>query len=265
MKIAIIADNTQASVLIKSGVAPDHVFSLCPTASYALKKAGVKVVSSVETYRSLSHAKTALVVSRQADIITVCGAESYGLAASERSGFRANIVYTLSTLYYFYYATRHYRHVQAEFISCSKAGIQSYTSYEAAFAALMGYALRRYNHSYENRDYSSLHHVIAKMCNQVIWVAARAKNVVRVVHFGESALAQVEKALAEQSQNFWVFRPRTVGRTMAQTLNVTRETLLDIFGKRAHRISYFRHTKASDYRADFSAQTKIFAEKLSAL
>lgn len=265
MKIAIIADHTQATTLIASNIIVDQVFSLCPTASYTLKKSGINVISSTDYYKSLSHAKTAITTTRQADLITKCGTDSYKLNASEISGFRANIIYTLSTLYYFYYATRHYRHTQATFVSCSKTSIQQHPHYDAAFAALVEYALRRYNHAYENRNYSALHHVIAKMCNRILWVATRAKHAIRVVHFGESALTQVEDALAIQQQNLLVFKPRTLGKTIVQTLHVTLATLAIIMRKRDYRISYFRHTKPSDYHADFSEQTKKFAAKCSAL
>jgi hypothetical protein len=262
MKIAIIADQKQAALLIQSNERFDHILSLCPTASYELGKANHKTVSGAQYYTSLSHAKNALVTSKYLDMITQCGATSFGLEDSEISGFRSNLLYVLTTLHYFYYATRHYRHMKAEFYTCSRTELQKFSNYEEMFEALAGYALRRYNHSYENTRYSTLHHGVAKFCNQLLFAVARAGKATRVVHFGESALLQIEQALLKQPRKLWVFKPRAIGSSVAQTLNVTLFNIQNILRGRGYYISYFRHTASLNYQKKFTTPMKVFEAHL---
>lgn len=260
MKVGIAADIKHAQAIIQAGTTLNHVYSFCPSASHELKKSGYYVVSVVDHYRSLSHARTAIATSGQVDVITDCGQEIFQLAPSERSGFRANLIYTLSTLYYFHYALRHYKKIDADFFLPSGKNVMRYSSYDAMFAALMDYALRRYNHTYENLSYSYLNQQVARMCNRLIRLVAGSGP--RVAHFGD-ALQSLENALIAADSKTIIFKPRTVGKTIFQTLHITANNLVNLC-KGEHHIHYFRHTKPSDYRRRFDAEVAEFRAALKA-
>jgi len=263
-RIAFIIDSRQAADFITAGIALDEAFCLCPSAAYNMRKAGYVTASAADTYTSLSHAKTALYTADALEKIIACGKDAYGLNDGEISGFRANILYILNWACYLYFSTRHYRAVDAEFYFYSAGKIEKYISYDTAFSALLAATSRRYNHTYENTSYSWPHYYIAQACNAVTLALSGDKGKLRVLHFGDSALKKIEQALWKETKNIVVFKPRTTGKTIAQTLYITLCNAKKILRDPQAHLHYFRSVKPSSYKRDYTAETKQFAQRILA-
>lgn len=261
-KIAFVTDSKQGMGL--SGLSIDEVFSFDPAVGYELTQSGYSVCPA-DKYDSVAHEQTVKGVAQVLEEITACGAKAYQLGEWEVSGFRANLYYILNWSYFVYYSTQHYKNVEAEFYYYSGGKLKKADSYDMAFAGLLDATARRYNHTYENINYSWVHYQLARFCNRLNMLVSGASRKLRVLHFGDSALKVIEEALWNETSHMVVFKPRSIGKTMAQTVFVTMCNVAKaVRDPRAH-IHYFRAVRPALYRQTYVKETKNFGEALGAL
>jgi hypothetical protein len=217
MQYGVALNPSQAQVIAGQKVPADAVLSFCPATRQILENAGYKVMSAVDYYRGLSHAKAAVLIDRDLEQLRPQMKQFYKLSDGEAQNLSVYLYHFLSIAYYLYFSTRFMKRKGHDLFWVGVDGSIKRGDYTQMYSELVEHAKSRIT-SYSNPKFSFAHYLLTEACNRILALILRLRGKKLIINFGDELPRKMINPILDSSGEYMVVASKKISKNMVQSL-----------------------------------------------
>jgi hypothetical protein len=217
MQYGVALNSSQAQVIAGQKVPADVVLSFCPATRQILENAGYKVMSAVEQYRGLSHAKAAVLIDRDLEQLRPQMQRFYNLSDGEAQNLSVYLYHFLSIAYYLYFSTRFMKKNGHGLFWVGADSSIKHGNYPQMYLELVDHAKSKIT-GYSNPNFSFAHYLLTEACNRILALILRLRGKKLIINFGDELPRKMINPILDSSGEYIVVASKKISKNMVQSL-----------------------------------------------